>query len=122
MPRRPEYVGSKLTIECMERVDGLYPAGEFLDELPERSRRKLDVIFEMMGDQGRIQNKTKFKKVEDGVFEIKSHQVRIFCFFTDDRRLVLLFGLIKKRNEHKRKDIVRAIRMRADYLDRQEGK
>ena len=119
MPRRPEYVGSKLTIECMERVDGSCPAGEFLDELPERSRKKLDVIFEMLGDQRQIRNKTKFKKVEDAVFEIKSHQVRIFCFFTSDRRLVLLYGLLKKQDRHKRKDIDKAISMRVDFLDRQ---
>lgn len=120
MPRRLEYVGSKLTIECMERVDGSYPAGEFLDELPEKSRKKLDVIFEMLGDQGTIHNVTKFKKVEDGIFEIKSHQVRIFCFFTSDKRLVLLYGLLKKRDRHKRKDIAKAISMRVDFLDRQE--
>ena len=122
MPRRPEYVGSRLTIECMERVDGSYPAGEFLDGLTERDRRKLDVIFEMLGDQGQIRNKTKFKKVEDAIFEIKSHQVRIFCFFTRDSRLVLAFGLMKKRDGHKRKDITKAIKMRSDFLDRQEYK
>lgn len=103
----------------MERVDGSCPAGEFLDELPERSRKKLDVIFEMLGDQRQIRNKTKFKKVEDAVFEIKSHQVRIFCFFTSDRRLVLLYGLLKKQDRHKRKDIDKAISMRVDFLDRQ---
>lgn len=120
MPRPPEYAGPKLSIECMERVNGSCPAGAFLDELPKKSRTKLDVIFELLGDNGRIQNVTKFKKIEDGIFEIKSHQVRIFCFFTSDRRLILLYGLMKKRDQHKRKDIDKASRMRDDFLHRQE--
>lgn len=104
----------------MERANRSCPAGEFLDELPKQSRTKLDVIFELLGDKGRIHNITKFKKVEDGIFEIKSDQVRIFCFFTDDGRLILLYGLVKKRGRLKRKDIDKAITMRASYLQRQE--
>lgn len=112
--RKPEYVGSKLRIECMERANGSCPAGEFLDRLKEQDRKKLDVIFEMLGDMGRIHNDLKFKKVEGRIFEIKSHQIRIFCFFTSGR-LILLYGIKKKRDRLPRRHIDKAINMMSEF-------
>jgi transcriptional regulator with XRE-family HTH domain len=63
MGRGPEYVGIKFTIQCLALADGSEPVGEFLDALDARDRRKLDVLFEMLGDLGRISNDTKFKKL-----------------------------------------------------------
>ena len=117
MARPPEYEGLKLTVECMQRRSGSCPAGTFLDALSGRDRTKLDVIFQRLGDMGSLKNRTKFKKVDDGVFEIKSGQIRLFCFFTNDKRLVLLYGIRKKTDRLKTKDIRKAINMRAEFLD-----
>lgn len=115
--RGPEYVGSKLTIECMSRASGACPAGEFLDGLPARARSKLAVVFERLGDAGILRNKTRFKKIDGGIFAIRSDHVRLFCFFTDDRRLVLLHGIKKKGPRLRKKDIEKAKRMRKEFLD-----
>ena len=88
-----------------------------MDALSGRDRTKLDVIFQRLGDMGSLKNRTKFKKVDDGVFEIKSGQIRLFCFFTNDKRLVLLYGIRKKTDRLKTKDIRKAINMRAEFLD-----
>lgn len=118
MQREPEYSGRSFTIEAMRLPDGSYPAGEFLDELPASDRRKLDVLFEMLGEHGQIRNREKFKKLEgsDGIFAFKSHQIRIPCFFAPDRRVILCFGLIKKQDKYSREDIRRAEELRRTFL------
>lgn len=104
----------------MERANGACPVGGFLDDLKESDRRKLDVIFERLGDMGHLRNNTKFKHVEKQIYEIKSKQIRIFCFFTSDRRIVLLHGVKKQRTRLARKHIDKAISMRSEFQRRQE--
>ena len=110
MHRRPEFEGRRFKIICLEMADGSCPAGEFLDALKASDRRKFDVLFERMGDHGQIFNKEKFKKIEDteGLFEFKSYQLRIPCIFGEKKTVVLLFGLKKKSNKYKSKEIRRA--------------
>ena len=110
MPRPPEYEGSSFRIECLVRPDRSCPAGDFIDGLESSDRKKFDVLFEMMGEHGHIRNKEKFKKVEgsDGIFEFKSYQLRLLCFFAPGRRVILLDGVRKKRDKLNRADVARA--------------
>lgn len=119
MPREPEYSGGVFTIEALCLADGSCPAGEFLDSLDSADRRKLDVLFERLGDHGEIRNREKFKKLEgsDGIFAFKSHQIRLPCFFTRDKRVMLCFGLIKKKDKYTTEDIRRAEDYRRRYLE-----
>ena len=96
MKRAPEYVGAQFTIVCQELPDGSCPVGEFLDGLDESDRNKLDVLFERLGDHGKISNREKFKKVEDKIWEFKSFQIRVLCFHTPDRQWILCHWAIKK--------------------------
>ncbi|WP_419163977.1 type II toxin-antitoxin system RelE/ParE family toxin [Candidatus Palauibacter sp.] len=105
----------------MERVSGACPVGDFLDGLPPGARVKLDAMFQRLGEEGSLWNKTRFKKIDADIFAIRSDQVRIFCFFTEDARLVLLHALKKKRNRHKPRDIKRAKQMRREFLNNQNG-
>ena len=57
MPRSPEFVGLRFTIQCLELADGSCPAGDFLDSLSAPERRKLDVLFELMGGFYRYKGK-----------------------------------------------------------------
>ncbi len=110
MPRLPEFEGTYFTIFALTLADGSCPAGAFLDSLDASDRRKLDVLFEMLGNHGKISNKEKFKKLEnsDGIWEFKSFQIRIFCFFAKGQRVVLAFGIRKKKDKHAPQDTARA--------------
>lgn len=121
-PREPVYVGQKYTIRCLELADGSCPAGDFLDNLGKGDRAKLTVLFTMLGDTGHISNREKFKKVEDSekIFEFKSHQIRLFCFF-DGKEVLLGEGLRKKQDKHKRADIERAEEWRRWYFSTKRG-
>lgn len=120
MPRDPEFRGRNFTIECLELPDGSCPAGEFLDGLENANRRRLQVLFERLGEMGKINNVELFKKLRDteGIFEFKRHQIRIPCFFTRDKRVMLCFGVIKKKDDLKSEDIKRAERYAKQFLER----
>jgi hypothetical protein len=105
--RGAEFVGRFYSIVAMDLADGSCPVGDFLDGLSAGDRRKLDVLFERLGDHGRITNPEKFRKLADseGIFEFKSFQIRILCFFGRDRTVQLAHALVKKKDRHSPADI-----------------
>jgi Phage derived protein Gp49-like (DUF891) len=115
--REPVYVGKKYTIRCLELADGSSPAWDFLQSLGDADRVKVTALFAWFGDNGPITNRQKFKKIEESekISEFKSFQVRIFCFY-DGREVLLEFGVIKKKDKHKRADIERAESYRRWYF------
>jgi hypothetical protein len=117
LAREPEYVGAKKRIRCYEQADGTCPAGEYLDSLDESGRSKLQHLFEVMGEKGKIFNAEHFKKLDGtNLFEFKRHQVRIFCFFFG-ADVILLSGVTKKKNRHRSADLDRAERLRESFLE-----
>ena len=122
--RDPEYKGAKLTIRCLEYEGGACPAGDFLDSLEEKDRSYVDATFEMLGESRFVRNRERFKKLEgsDGIFAVKRYQIRIVGFFTPHREFLVMFGLIKKGNKYKRRDIDRAEAIKNDYFSQMEKK
>jgi hypothetical protein len=103
----PVYQGCIKSIELLVDESGFSDVQQFLDELDASDRRKLDVLFCLMGDKGRIATPEKFKKIEgsDGIFEFKSFQIRLLCFFTRDSRVIICKALRKKKDRHNGQDI-----------------
>lgn len=118
MANRIAFTGTKRTIELLCEEDGVCQAGDFIDGLSKSDRRKVDVLFEMLGAKGQISNKEKFKKLEgsDGIFEFKSFQIRLLCFFASNGRVVIVRGLTKKSNKHSPQDIAYAEQRRKKFL------
>ena len=81
---------------------------------------KLDVIFQLLGDGNGMRSRTRFRKLQgtDGIFEVKSGQIRILCFYAGGN-LILLFGVRKKSNKLPKKDIRKARNMKREF--QQEG-
>lgn len=122
MKRQPEYEGIFFKIQSLVLADGSCPAGSFLDGLDPRERSKLDVLFERLGDHRTISNKEKFRKITDSanIWEFKSFQIRILCFFAPGKIVLLAHALRKKRDKHRSADIAIAEERRRWYLSRQE--
>lgn len=118
MARDAEFTGRFYTIRCLELADGSCPVGDFLDALGEADSKKLDVLFERLGEHGKISNKEKFRKLTDSeaIFEFKSFQIRILCFFGPDKTVLLAHALIKKKDKHSAADIGLAEDRRRWYL------
>lgn len=118
MARDPEFEGRFHTIVCLELPKGSCPVGEFLDALDQGDRRKLDVLFERLGEHGKISNTEKFKKLagSEKIFEFKSFQIRILCFFGRDRTVQLAHAVTKKRDKLSPGDLALAEERRRWYF------
>lgn len=112
------FEGQKKCIELLYEEDSSCQTDNFLNSLDPKDRRKVDVLFELMGEKGSISNKEKFKKLEgsEGIFEFKSFQVRLLCFMTPGRRVIVCRGLLKKKDKHDKADISFAESCRKQFL------
>jgi phage-related protein len=121
LQRPTEYDGHRFTVSCLTLSDGSCPSAEFLADLTKDERRKFDVLFERLGDHGRISNSEHFKKLEgtDGLWEFKRHQLRLFCFYGPNRTVYLLYGLRKKKDKHSATDVRRAEQYKKDFDQRE---
>lgn len=107
MQTKAAYVGAHKSIELYVEPDGSCPVETFLDALSSSDRRKVDALFEKMGEHGRISNEQKFKKLEGSkeIWEFKSFQIRLLCFHVPGKRLIVCRGVVKKRDKHTASDI-----------------
>jgi hypothetical protein len=111
--------GSKLWIEYAVCVNGTCPAKEFFDSLDAPERRKMMALFRQMGDEGKIWNRRRFKKVEGtDFFEFKESQIRILCRFLPGGLLVLVHGFRKKGERIRPSEIEKAERILTEHLGR----
>lgn len=117
------YRGHRLSIEAACLASGGAPAEEFLDSLGDSDAAKMQALFALVGDQyPQVFNREKFKRVEgsDKIFELKSFQIRVLCFFVPGGRLILTHGLVKKKDRLDPADITRAETIRAWFFEEGE--
>lgn len=93
---------------------GHCPIREFLDSLTGRHRDDAVALLGRLREQGAMLRPPSSKLVESGLFELRGHQVRIFYIFRPGRRVVLLDGIIKKRDEIPRDALKRVRRYRRE--------
>ena len=96
-------------------------AREYIDSLEDKDASRLLPLLIRIEDNGPPKNTEKFKHLEDGIFEIKSHQDRLLCFYDKNKRnsLVITHGVKKKTQKLKKEEILRAKDLRKVYY--QEG-
>jgi hypothetical protein len=97
------------------RFRGALPAVAFLQNLLEADQRKMAALFDWMAQRGRIDNREKFKKVEDEIFEFKAHQIRMPCYFERNKRVIVTHGTIKKKDDLAQADIDRAKLIKGEF-------
>ena len=103
-------------------VDGKSEVREFISNLEPKTKRKITRLIVWLSDKGKIQNITKVRHIEDGIYEIKADQARIFWFYDREHIILLTNGFIKKRRKADSEEIDRAKRLRALYLEEMEEK
>ena len=82
----------------------------------------MDLTFELLGEDLHVKNRERFKKIEgtEAIFAVKRYQIRILGFYTPRKEFLLMFGLLKKSNKYKRKDINKAESTRDRYFSEME--
>lgn len=104
------------SIILAQRRDGSSPAAEFLDEIKISDQAKMLALLQRAADMGwmNINNAEKFKKIADGWFEFKCHQIRMPCYCSG-RNLILTHGFIKKKDDFPPSEITRAELIKSEH-------
>lgn len=113
-------------MEFLVLEDGTAPARDFLTQFtPEagqryRHQQRMLAAIDLFANTppGRHLSAETFKRIEgsNGVFEFKAYQHRVYCFYGGAGRLILAFGVLKKKDKHSRADVERAEAYRAAFL------
>jgi len=111
--------------------NGSVPAREFLERMENqggkraRQVQRLKATMELRANlpPGKFMSAERFKPVEgiNGIFEFKAHQLRVYCFYAPGRRIVLQFGVIKKKDKHRPADLNEAEALRTRFLTQPQG-
>ena len=87
----------------------------FYEALDGPDRAKVKALFLRMANNGEISNTEHFKSEGEGIFCFKRYQIRFPCFF-DGPDVVITQGFTKKSQKIPPDELVRAKRIRKQYL------
>jgi len=125
MAKTPEitrlaYQGSIFTLEFYVKLSGEVMVADWLESQSEAMQAKFAALFTWMGDHGRIANERKFKHLtgSDQIFEFKSDDGRILCFFFFGKRIILTNGFRKKGDKTPKGEIARAEALKQEFESR----
>ena len=117
------------TVEFYETRDGLCPVWEFLEDLRIKSASNKDariqhkqasLYIELLQQNGTRLNDNITKHLEDGIWELRPGNNRVFYFFYENNTFVLLHQFRKKSQKTPKREIEKAKSERIDYLSRKE--
>ena len=119
---RTVYQGSIFMIEFYVKHSGEALAEGWLESQSDAMQAKFAALFAWMGDHGRIVNERKFKHLtgSDQIFEFKTGDGRILCFFFFGRRIILTHGFRKKGDKTPKGEIERAETLKHEFESRAE--
>jgi phage-related protein len=93
------------------------PVQEFIDGLEKQDQKKVIALLKRLADHGMPANEQKFRKLKGlDIWELKSFQARIFCFFDIGKIVILTHGFSKKSNETPTEEITKAVRFQKEYI------
>ena len=117
-------------VEFYETQDGKSQIWEFLEDLRIKAATSKDariqhkqasLYIELLQQNGTHLNENITKHLEDGIWELRPGNNRVFYFFFQDNTFVLLHQFRKKTQKTPKREIEKAKRERDDYLFRKEN-
>ena len=109
--------GQRCTVFALV-VDRGCEATDYLMELPEDVRLKVEAVFRGLADGGFLPNQQKFRRLDAGVYELKLRNppVRLFCF-QDGRNWVCTHGHTKPGPHELRTHVAKVKLLRKRWLE-----
>ena len=86
---------------------GASPFAGFFATLTGKDRDETVALLLALREHGNQLRPPRSKALEEDLFELRGHAVRIFYLFLPGRRIVLLDGIIKKTNRIPKDDLKR---------------
>ena len=118
------------TVEFYETQDGECQVWDFLEGLRIKAasdkdariqHKQASLYIELLQQNGTHMNENITKHLEDGIWELRPGNNRVFYFFFQDDIFVLLHQFRKKSQKTPKREIEKAKRERDDYLSRKEN-
>lgn len=117
------------TVEFYEDADGKSELWDFLEELRVKAannkdariqHKQISLYIQLLQDNGTRLNENITKHIDDGIWELRPGNNRIFYFFCENDKFVLLHQFRKKSQKTPKREIERAKNERDDYLNRRD--
>ncbi len=118
------------TVEFYETADGRSELWDFLEKLRIKTatskdariqHKQISLYIQLLQDNGTRLNQNITKHLEDGIWELRPGNNRIFYFFFENDTFVLLHYFHKKSQKTPKCEIEKAKSERADYIARKEA-
>jgi phage-related protein len=113
------------TLAFYQTPGGERPAATFVEQLPEETRAEVAALLAALRERGNLLRPPHSKALGDGLFELRSvkHAVRVFYMFLPSQQIVLLDGIVKKRDDIPAPVLRRLRTLQGDVLAaKREGK
>lgn len=98
---------------------------EFYNSKKLNVRKKIDYVLQIVISAHIIPSRF-FKHLNDGIYEIRiefeGNIYRIFCFFDNDKLIILLHGFHKKSQRIPENELERAKKLRRSYYEDKKSK
>ena len=118
------------TVEFYETQNGECQIWDFLEGLRIKAvsnkdariqHKQVSLCIELLQQNGTHMNENITKQLEDGIWELRPGNNRVFYFFFKNDTFVLLHQFRKKSQKTPKREIEKAKRERNDYLSRKEN-
>ena len=118
------------TVMFYETADGRSELWDFLEELRMKAatnkdariqHKQITLYIQLLQENGTRLNENITKHLEDGIWELRQGNNRVFYFFFENDTFVLLHHFRKKSQKTPKREIEKAKNERADYIARKEA-
>ena len=115
------------TVMFYETADGRSELWDFLEELRMKAatnkdariqHKQITLYIQLLQENGTRLNENITKHLEDGIWELRPGNNRVFYFFFENDTFVLLHHFRKKSQKTPKREIEKAKNERADYIAR----
>jgi phage-related protein len=115
------YQGDEFTIEWYFDSKGKSSALEYYNGLPLHQKAKLEYLFRMLGDTGKIRSEEKFRHEGDQIYAFKPMPDRFLCFFYRGSKVIVTNAFEKKQDKMPAREKEKALKLKDDYIKRCKG-
>lgn len=112
------YEGDEFTIEWYFDAKGKSPARDYYEKLSKSQKQKLEFLFRMLGDSGKIRSKEKFRSEDDQIYAFKPMPDRFLCFFYQGGKVIVTNAFVKKQDKMPAREKNKALLLQDDYIKR----
>jgi phage-related protein len=117
------YEGNFYTIEWYVDESGKSQALDYLMELNPEMQKKVFYLIKRIGDNGKINDITKFRNEGDNIYAFKPQPDRFLSFFVKDKTIIITNAFRKKTDKLPENEKTKALKYKDNYLLRvKEGK